>query len=96
MNPSNKKPATIPIYHNLENYFAIIAIIPGFLSIMAYELLAYILHLFYPGNPYEPVNGLGILIPMALLMETFTFFLTRSLRKKNQSPDRCHRKSGTW
>lgn len=82
MNPSEKKQENIPIYHNLENYFAIIAIIPGFLSIMAYELLAFIIHLIYPNNTYEPVNGLGILIPMALLMELFTFFFTRSLRKK--------------
>lgn len=81
MNVSTHK-KQIPIYNHLENYFAIIAIIPGFLSIMAYEFLAFIVHLIYPNDPYEPVNGLGILIPMAILMELFTFFFTKSLRKK--------------
>ena len=82
MSPPNNKTKEIPIYNNLENYFAIIAIVPGFLAIMAYEFLAFFLSRIYPEMPYEPVNGLGILIPMALLMELFTFFLTRSLRKK--------------
>ena len=79
---TGRKHNEIPIYHNLENYFAIIAIVPGFLAVMAYEFLTFVLSLFNPATPYEPVNGLGILIPMALLTETFTFFLTRSLRKK--------------
>lgn len=64
----------------LPNYFAIIAIAPAFLSVMAYELVEYFVN--YNNPDYRPVVGLGMIIPMALLMELYTFFLSRHLNRK--------------
>lgn len=67
----------------LQNYFALLAIVPAVLSIMAYEFLDYMLYVIRPWRTdYDPLTGLGILIPMALLMELFTFFFSRHLLKK--------------
>lgn len=53
------------------------------LSIIAYEFLDYMLYVLRPWRTdYDPLMGLGILIPMALLMELFTFFFSRHLLKK--------------
>lgn len=69
--------------NKLGNYMAVIAIVPAILSILAYELLDFIIHIVHPGNfNYTPLNGLGMLIPMALMMELFTFFFSKSLYKK--------------
>ncbi len=67
----------------LQNYFAILAIVPAVISIMAYELVDYMLFIIHPWRTdYNPINGLGILIPMALMMELITFFFSRHLLKK--------------
>ena len=68
---------------NLENYLAIIAIVPAVFGIMAYELVDYSLYILRPERvDYDPLVGLGVLIPMALMMELFTFFISRHLLKK--------------
>ena len=67
----------------LQNYFAVIAIVPAVLSIMAYEFLDYMLYIFRPERTdYDPLTGLGMLIPMALMTELFSYFFSRSLVKK--------------
>lgn len=67
----------------LQNYFALLAIVPAILAIMAYEFLDYMLYVIRPWRTdYNPLIGLGILIPMALLMELFTFFFSKHLLKK--------------
>ena len=67
----------------LQNYFAILAIVPAVIAIMAYEFLDYILFRIRPWRTdYDPVTGLGILIPMALMMELITFFFSRHLLRK--------------
>jgi len=67
----------------IQNYLALIAIVPALLSIPAIELLMYIINDLYPGSfDYRPVTGLGILIPMALMTEAFTYLFSRRLLKK--------------
>ncbi len=67
----------------LQNYLAIIAIVPAVIAIMAYEFLDYALFLIRPERTdYDPIVGLGILLPMALMMELFTYFFSRHLLKK--------------
>lgn len=67
----------------LQNYFALIAIIPSLIAVMAYKLLDYVLFLIRPERTdYDPITGLGILIPMALMMEFVTFLFSRHLLKK--------------
>lgn len=67
----------------LQNYFAILAIVPAVIAIMAYELVDYMIFVIHPWRTdYDPLNGLGILIPMALMMELITFFFSRHLLKK--------------
>lgn len=67
----------------LQNYFAILAIVPAVISIMAYEFVDYMIFIIHPWRTdYNPLNGLGILIPMALMMELITFFFSRHLLKK--------------
>lgn len=67
----------------LQNYFAILAIVPAVISIMAYEFVDYMIFILHPWRTdYNPLNGLGILIPMALMMELITFFFSRHLLKK--------------
>lgn len=69
--------------NKLPNYFALMAIVPALLSIMAYEFLDYMVNIVWGQNPdYNPLLGLGMLIPMALLMELFTVFISRILYKK--------------
>ncbi len=67
----------------LQNYFALLAIVPAVISIMAYEFLDFMLFVIRPERTdYDPVTGLGILVPMALMMELITFFFSRHLLKK--------------
>lgn len=67
----------------LQNYFALIAIVPAVISIMAYEFLDYILFVMRPERTdYDPLTGLGILIPMALMMELVTFLFSGYLLRK--------------
>ena len=70
----------------LQNYFALLAIVPAVISIMAYEFLDYLLFIIRPWRTdYDPVTGLGILIPMALMMESVTFFFSKHLLQKVRS-----------
>lgn len=67
----------------LPNYMSIAAIVPAVFSIMVYEFLEYMVNIVFRKNPdYDPLIGLGMLVPMALLTEFFTFFLSRALYKK--------------
>lgn len=67
----------------IPNWLAILAIVPAVVSIMAYEFLAYMVNVFFHKNTeYDPLIGLGMLIPMALMMELITFFYSRHLYKK--------------
>lgn len=67
----------------LQNYFALLAIVPSVIAIMAYEFLDYMIYIIRPGRTdYNPLTGLGILIPMALMMELITFFFSGYLLKK--------------
>ena len=67
----------------IQNYLALIAIVPALLSIPAVELLMFLMNSFYPGKfVYRPVTGLGILIPMALMTEAFTYLFSRRLLKR--------------
>lgn len=67
----------------LPNYFSVAAIVPAVLSIMCYELVDYMVNVVFRNNPdYNPVAGLGMLIPMALMMELFTFFFTKILYRR--------------
>lgn len=69
--------------NKLPNYFALMAIVPVILSVMAYEFLDYMVNVVWKNNlDYNPLIGLGMLIPMALLMELFTFFISRIMYKK--------------
>ena len=64
----------------LQNYFAILAIVPAVIAIMAYEFVDYMLFIIHPWRTdYNPLNGLGILIPMGLMMELITFFFSKHL-----------------
>lgn len=72
-----------PDNSHLQNYLAIVAIVPAILSIMAYEFLDYMLYIWLPERTdYDPITGLGILIPMAWMMELFMYFFSRHLLKK--------------
>lgn len=66
-----------------ENYMAILAIVPAVLSIMAYEFVDFMLYTLYSSRTeYEPLDALGILVPMAFMMELFTFFISKIIIKK--------------
>lgn len=77
------KKNNIPDSSKLPNYFAILSITPAILAVMAYEFVNYMLHIIR-GNmySYDPIDGLGILLPMALLMELFSFFISRAWAKR--------------
>lgn len=78
MKNSNK-----PDNSRLPNYFALISIAPALLAVMAYEFANYMIYLIRDLDyPYNPIDGIAILVPMALLMELFSFFLSRILLKK--------------
>ena len=65
------------------NYFAVMMIVPAVLSVMAYEFVDCSIHiLFQRSTPYRPLDALGILIPMALMTELFTFFWAKVLYRK--------------
>lgn len=68
-----------------RNYMAIVAIFPAVFSVMAYEFVAYFSNIVFKHNPdYNPLEGLGMLIPMALLTEFFMFlFSSYTYRKMN-------------
>ncbi len=68
--------------NNLSNYLAIVALVPAVLSVLAYEFLDYVVNVwFHQNESFNPLNGLGILIPMAMLMELFAFFFGKALYK---------------
>ncbi|MCR5145111.1 MAG: HAMP domain-containing histidine kinase [Lachnospiraceae bacterium] len=75
-----------------QNYMSIVAIVPALLSITAYEFVDFMLyHLLDRTGTYNPLDGLGILTPMALMMELFTYFLTKKIIKKvNQLTSAMH------
>lgn len=78
-----KKDNHLKDINKLPNYLAVVSIVPAILSIVAYEFVDFMVNFVVHPNPYyEPLNGLGMLVPMALLMELFTFFLSRALYKK--------------
>lgn len=69
--------------NKLPNYFAIVAIVPAVLSVMAYEFLDYMINVAFQKNPdYNPLIGLGMLVPMALMMELSTYFFSKVLYRK--------------
>lgn len=66
-----------------QNYMAIAAIFPAVFSVMTYEFVSYMANVVFHQNPdYNPIDGIGMLVPMALLMELFTFLFSRSVYKK--------------
>jgi len=78
-----KKNKRNPNVDSFSNYLLIVAIVPAVFSIIAYELLEYIVNVGFGRNPnYNPLIGLGMLIPMGLMMELLTFFLSRSWYRK--------------
>lgn len=78
-----KKNEHLDDIYKLPNYFAIFAIVPAVLSILAYELIEYLVNAVIRPNPYyDPLIGLGMLIPMALMMELFTYFFSKIIYKK--------------
>lgn len=78
-----KKNEHLDDIYKLPNYFAIFAIVPAVLSILAYELIEYLVNAVIRPNPYyDPLVGLGMLIPMALMMELFTYFFSKVIYKK--------------
>lgn len=67
----------------MQNYMAIVAIVPAVVSVLAYELVDYLLYRFWPERIiYYPINGIAMLVPMALMMELFTYFFSKNLLKK--------------
>lgn len=69
----------------LRNYFALVMIIPAVLSIMACEFVIWAADHYFPDLFHiDPLLGLGMLIPMGVLMEIFTFFLSGHLFEKEE------------
>lgn len=67
----------------LRNFFALFAIAPAFLSVIAYEIVDYFLN--YGQPDYDPLTGLGMFLPMVFLMEFYTFLVSGYLNKKMQN-----------
>jgi signal transduction histidine kinase len=66
-----------------QNYMAIMAIVPAVLSIMAYEFVDFMLYTFLDSRTeYQPLDGIGILMPMAFMMELFTYFFSKTIIRK--------------
>ncbi len=75
----------MPRDKRLRNYFAIIMIIPAVLSIMACEFVIWSADRYFPHIFHiDPLLGLGMLVPMGILMEIFTFFLSGHLFSKEE------------
>lgn len=72
-----------PDNQRIPNYFALVAIVPAVISIMAYELLEYF-RVFVVPEAWKKsfLYGLGMLIPMALMMELVTFFFSYVLSRR--------------
>ncbi|MEE0955547.1 MAG: hypothetical protein U0L49_06965 [Eubacterium sp.] len=69
----------------LRNYFALVMIIPAVLSIMACEFVIWAADHYFPDLFHiDPLLGLGMLVPMGVLMEIFTFFLSGHLFEKEE------------
>lgn len=78
-----KKNKHLDDINKLPNYFAIVAIVPAVLSVMAYKFLDYMINVVFQKNPdYNPLIGLGMLVPMALMMELSTYFFSKVLYRK--------------
>ena len=73
-----------PDNQRLPNYFALVAIVPAILSIIAYEFIEYFRVVVWDDGTWQRtfLYGLGMLTPMALMMELFTFFLSSILSKR--------------
>ena len=78
--------------NKLPNYFALMGIIPAILSVLSYEFLDYMLYVIQPERTdYNPLTGIGMLIPMALMMQFFNFLISKALlRKVNHLVDGIH------
>lgn len=73
----------IPDSKKLPNYMAVASIAPAILAVMAYELVNYLIHLIRGTvYSYNPIDGIAILVPMALFMELFNFFFSMNLERK--------------
>ncbi len=80
---SNRNINTPPDNTRFQNYMAIMAIVPAVLSIMGYEFVDFMLYTFFDSRTeYQPLDGLGILMPMAFMMELFTYFFSKKIIKK--------------
>lgn len=80
---SNRNINTTPDNTRFQNYMAIMAIVPAVLSIMGYEFVDFMLYTFFDSRTeYQPLDGLGILMPMAFMMELFTYFFSKRIIKK--------------
>ncbi len=65
------------------NYNALIAIFPSVISVVAFELVAFVVsRVWGPDAVSHPLVGLMMIIPMAFMMERFYFALSASEGKK--------------
>lgn len=73
-----------PDNQRLPNYFALVAIVPAILSIIAYEFIEYFRVVVWDDGTWQRtfLYGLGMLIPMALMTELVTFFFSCILSKR--------------
>lgn len=73
-----------PDNQRLPNYFALVAIVPAILSIIAYDFIEYFRMVVWDHGTWHRtfLYGLGMLTPMALMVELFTFFLSSILSKR--------------
>lgn len=84
-NSTKKTESGMPRDKRLRNYFAIIMTIPAVLSIIACEFVLWTIDQYYPDRfQTDPIVGLGMLVPMGILMEIFTFFLSGHLFSKEE------------
>ena len=82
---NTKKTESIPRDKRLRNYFSLIMIIPAVLSIMACEFVIWAADHYFPDQfSISPLLGLGMLVPMGILVEIFTFFLSGHLFAKEE------------
>lgn len=82
-NDLKKKNEHLNDIDKLPNYFAVVAIAPAIFSILAYEFVEYFVNVVFGQNPnYSPVAGVGMLVPMALMMQLFTYFITKNMYRK--------------
>ena len=79
--------------NTLSRWFALVSIVPAALSIMASELIIWGNNTFHLTFTYiDPLVALGMLVPMGMMMELFTFFMSRNLVKKEEMINSAIRK----